>query len=85
VLSRADDRRSTVEYQYQRRIDLTKVDVVAIIAPEDIADDKTVQHFAGAQLNCALVPYTSYHDDPYADAVLIRDTARQFLEHLKRL
>src|SRR5262249_10361271 len=60
----ADDRRSAIEIQIARAIDLTQARVLAVILPEQLLDDPFVEQFIEADLDAVALGYYCPHARP---------------------
>lgn len=56
-----DDRRSTIEVQFNSTIDLAHQTVLAVALPGAFMDDPTVKHFVTNVLKAEPLKYTAYH------------------------
>ena len=76
--TRYDDRRSAIEIQFERAIDLLSANVLAVIAPEDRFDDPLTLDFVVSKLNAEPLGYYCPHARPLEDARSIVQMAKDF-------
>jgi len=77
--TKPDDRRGTVEVQFDAAVDFSACKVDAVIVPEDFLDDQAVVEFICGTLGAMPLKYVCYHARPVEDVGAILEVARQFL------
>lgn len=78
--SPADDRRSAIEIQIRRSVDLANVRVLAVILPEQLLDDPSIQQFIEIDLGAEPLGYFCPHARPDEDVRAIMTEAKRFYE-----
>jgi hypothetical protein len=73
-----DERRGTIEVQFENVIDLTKQKVLAVALPGSFMDDPIVEHFVTKTLNAEPLEYTTYHAEPKENTRAILDLTLEF-------
>jgi len=78
AMTPADDRRSAIEVQIDRDIQLTSANVEAIILPEQLLDDPSIMSFIEIDLAAEPLDYICPHARPSEDARAILTEAKRF-------
>jgi hypothetical protein len=79
--SDADDRKGSIEIQFDQCIALDPTDVLAVVLPEPFWDDKDVSDFVTEDLKAQPLSYDCYHAQPAEDTRAIMSEVRQFLKN----
>jgi len=77
--TKADDRRATIEFQFDIDVDITSIRPMCVILPGDVIDAQ-IEEFVTITLGADLIEFVSYHDRADADAYAIREAARKYLD-----
>jgi len=80
--TRFDSRKSAIEYQIEGNIDLMSVDVLAVIANEDVFDDPDVSNFVNKVLRAKKIGYYSPHAQSEEEALLVMNKAKELYHSL---
>jgi hypothetical protein len=75
----ADDRKGTIEIQYDCDLELTSNNVMAVIAPEVFWDDKEISDFVRVELDAEQLSYDCFNAQPSEDTRAIMQVARRYL------
>jgi hypothetical protein len=75
-----DDRRSTIEIQLSRSIDIRRANVAAVILPEELLDDPFTEQFIVRDLQAVPLGYYCPHARPAEDVRAIMIEAKRFYE-----
>lgn len=73
-----DDRRASIEFQFDQSIMLEEGVVEAVIVNEEMAEDAEIRQFIEVQLNAKLIDYWCPRSDPADDSLLILNKAREY-------
>ncbi|WP_155904899.1 hypothetical protein [Methylopila sp. M107] len=77
-----DDRRNAFEIQVSSSCKLDHHDVLAVIVPEQILDDKDILQFIEIDLRAKALGYTCVHAQPHEDARAILIETKRFYKEL---
>jgi hypothetical protein len=76
--SKFDERRSTIEVQFNSEIDLKQQKVLAVALPGAFMDDPSVKEFVEVILQAEPLTYTAYHAEPKSNVRAIIDLTLDF-------
>lgn len=81
----ADDRRASIEFQFDQPIALHDGVVEAVIVNEEMAEDAEVREFVEIELKADLIEYWCPRSDPADDSLLILNKAREYYQTCKMI
>ncbi|WP_206992281.1 hypothetical protein [Hyphomonas sp. KY3] len=85
LASDVDDRKSTVEVQYNSEIKLEADNVLAVILPGQLLDDSKIENFITHDLAAEPIPYHFYRARPSDDTRVVMELAFQYYQRTGRL